>query len=350
MSKHYGDRDGLLLLSKNAIVNMVLSNRNYGKTWAFQKRAFRRAMKRGKKTIWLRMFDKEVKEASAKMYKSRDLLAYCGASLHSKQNPNGNIKKEGNTFYYRRRPSDPWRWFLQLFKLSDADAVRSADDVDVDTIVFDEFSKTPHKLKMYRGNVVNDFLDIWFSAKREHAVKCILIGNREAITNPFFTYFGIAPLRSSYEGIRTYREGSIAVQQINNVQKEDSDFGRKTRALLKGTSYGNYIYKNEYKGATGLKPRKTPANASIYVQLYINGFLLKISVLNGYFYVNGRVDKMKPIYCDVLPNKWRNERKLVKRNKRFFYAFVDALSDNRVYYDGDATREAIAPFYQWLGI
>ena len=50
-----------------------------------------------------------------------------------------------------------------MFALTDADAVRSADDVDVDTLIFDEFTKTPNKYKRYRGNMVNDFIDILFS-------------------------------------------------------------------------------------------------------------------------------------------------------------------------------------------
>ena len=56
--KHYGDKDGLRVLSYNAIITAILSNRNYGKTWTFKRRAFRRALKHGKKTIWLRLFKK----------------------------------------------------------------------------------------------------------------------------------------------------------------------------------------------------------------------------------------------------------------------------------------------------
>ena len=49
--ENYGDRQGLLLLSRNAVFNFVISNRNFGKTWAFKKRAFKRAIKKGKKSL-----------------------------------------------------------------------------------------------------------------------------------------------------------------------------------------------------------------------------------------------------------------------------------------------------------
>ena len=352
--KHYGDKDGLLVLSYNAILYAILSNRNFGKTWTFKKRAFKRALKHGKKTIWLRLFKKEVKEAINTFYTSKDLQKYCGISVYDKDtNKEGNFKQIGNTCYYRVKIKNKWtrwRWFLKTFALSDADAIRSADDVDVDTIVFDEFTKPPAKYKRYHGNIANDFIDILFSAKREHQVRCILIGNKESVNNPIFTYFGIKPLPNTWEGIKAFRQGSFVVQQINNKEETTSEYGAKMNALLNGTAYGNYIYKDAYKNESTFKGRKTPSSASIYCQLMINAQLIKISVNNGLFYVNTHVDTSKRIYCDTLQHKYKNELLLVKKQKRFFLALINALADNRVYYDNAISYEAIQPFYSWLTI
>lgn len=353
--KHYGDKDGLLVLSYNAIITAILSNRNYGKTWTFKRRAFRRALKHGKKTIWLRLFKKEVKEAISTFYTSKDLQKYCGISIYDKDtNKNGNLKQQGNTFYYRRKCKNGkwtrWQWFLKVFALSDADAMRSADDVDVDTIIFDEFTKPQQKYRRYIGNIANDFIDILFSSKREHQVRCILIGNKESINNPIFTYFNIKPMPSSWQGIKQFRQGSFVLQQINNKEETQSDYGQKMNNLLKGTAYGNYIYKDTYKTETGFKPRKMPANAVLYCQLYINGQALKIACYNGFYYVNMRIDNSRRIYCDILQHKYKRELLLVKKQKRFFTAFINALADNRVYYDNPMTYEAIQPFYVWLTI
>ena len=352
---HYGDKDGLHALSYNAIITAILSNRNYGKTWTFKKRAFRRALKHGKKTIWLRMFKKEVKEALDTFYTSKDLQKYCGISVYDKDtNKDGNLKQQGNTFYCRQRHKNGkwgrWFWFLKVFALSDADAVRSADDVDTDTLIFDEFTKTPNKYKRYRGNMVNDFIDILFSSKREHVVKCIIIGNKESYNNPFFTYFNIKPLPTSFEGIRAFRKGSFVVQQINNMEETQSDYGKKMQDLLDGTAYGNYIYNNAYKQDAGFKPRKTPATASLYCQLIFNGQAFKISVNNGFFYINNKLDVSKRIYCDVLPHKYAHELLLVKKQKRFFGGFINALADNRVFYESALVHEGMTAFYQWLSL
>lgn len=350
MIKHYSDGEGLRLLSYNAIFNFVQTNRNYGKTWTFKKRAFRRAMKHGKKTIWLRMFKEETKEAANTFFQSSDLRKYCGIELYDAETGKGNVKQEGKTFYYRRNEKSPWKWFIKIFTLSNPDAVRSADDVDVDTIVFDEYTKTQEKYRRYRGSIPNNFIDILFSAKREHEIKCVFLGNKEGFSNPFFLYFGITPPPSSWEGIKTYREGSIAIQQINNAAASEGDYNGKMAAALKGTSYGNYIYKSDYKAASGLKPRKMPATASLYVQLNIKRQSLKIAFLDGFYYVNRRIDESKPVYCDVLPHCYKKERLLVKRQRTFFYAFIDALARNAVFYDDELTHEAMQPFLQWLSV
>ena len=354
IKKHYGDSDGLKALSHNAIITTILSNRNYGKTWTFKKRAFKRAIKHGKKTIWLRLFKKEVKEALSTFYTSKDLQAYCGITIYDKDNePNGNLKHIGNTFYYRKKIKGKWtrwKWFLKVYALSDAGAVRSADDVDTDTIIFDEFTKPANQYKRYHGQIANDFIDILFSSKREHQVRCILIGNKESVNNPIFAYFHIMPLPSQYEGIKSFRNGSFIIQQINNQEETQSDYGKKMLDLLAGTAYGNYIYKSTYKNEMAFKSRKTPGNASLYCQLYINNQTLKISVLNGYFYINMRIDNTRRIYCDVLQHKYTHELLLVKRQKQYFNGFITALADNRVYYDNAVTQEAMQPFLQGLSI
>lgn len=347
---HYGDKDGLRVLSYGGVITAVLSNRTYGKTWTFKRRAFRRAMKRGKKTIWLRLFEKEKKQCVDTFYTSANLQKYCGVVPYDAKTKKGNLKQRGSTFYYRRNERSPWRWFLKVFALNDADAVRSADDVDVDFIVFDEFTKPPHKYRRFQGDIADAFNDILFSSKREHIVRCVLLGNKESYNNPIFSYFGIKPLPVDFEGIRTYRKGSFVVQQINNKPPDETDYDHQIKNLFNGTRYGRYIYESQYKTASGLKPRKTPATATLYVQLSINSIPLKISSQNGYYYVNERIDKTKRVYCDVLPHKYPNELLLVKRQKQFFISFINALADNRVYFDDEATYEAILPFLQWLGV
>lgn len=355
IKKHYGDSDGVKLLSySTGIIYAVVSNRNYGKTWTFKRRAVKRAIKHNKKTIWLRMFKKEMKETINTFFASFDLQKYCGISLYDKEyNKEGNIKQNGNTFYYRKKLKGKWtkwQWFLKVFSMNDVNTLRSADDVNIDTIIFDESAKTKKQLNYFKGDLVNDFIDIFFSLKREHEIKCILLGNKESINNPFYNYFNIKPPLPSFEGIRSYKNGSFILQQINNIEDESTPYNKRLSCLLENTSYGNYIYNSDYKGVNGVKTRKPPKDANLYVQLYINGVRLVILTLNGNYYISDKVLNSQPIYCDNLPYKYKNEKQLIKRHKQYFKGYINAVAMNHVYYKSMALYEAIQAFNTWLGI
>lgn len=345
MSAHY---NALPALSYNGVFTEIITNRNYGKTWAFKRRAWRRAVKHGKKTLWVRTFKKEAKEAAASFYSSTDLQDFCGIIPYDPETKTGNMKQVGNTFFYRK--GNKWVWFLKVCALSDTNALRSADDVNTDTIVYDEFTTTGERLRRYRGNIVNDFIDLFFSIKREHTVRCFMLGNKENVLNPFLTYFGVKPLPSTFEGIKVYRGGALVVQQINNRPAERTNYDTKVRALLNGTAYGRYIYEDAYKGAQTVKRAKPPRDAITYVQLDVEGYPLRVWVAGGTFYVTSKIDATQRVFTLTVYNKYKHEFLLVRRQKPYFVALVNALADSRVRYDSQQTYEAIQPFYKWLAV
>ena len=350
--KHYGDREGLRLLSYNAIFNEVVTRRNYGKTWTFKKRAVRRALKHGKKTLWLRLFQKEAKELTKSFFSSLDLQKYCGVSFYDpKLNPKGNIRREGKIYYIRKKPGAPWIDFIKIFALSDAGALRSCDDCDLDNIIFDEFTKQPEKYRLYKGNIATDLLDIYISAKREHPVKVFLLGNDESASNPINDYFKIKPLPRKFRGIKTFKKGTFAIQQILELDEEVKDaHERRVMDLLEGTTYGDYIYKGKTRNATGLKPRKTPPGASLYCQLVLNGLPVVFKVFQGNYYVSSGIDETQNVYAFQKLNQFQNERVLVKPQKRYFAGLVSALAYNAVYYETPQLYETALYFYKWLGV
>lgn len=345
MYKHF---DGFAVTSRNAIFNFINSNRTYGKTWLFKKRAFRRAIKHGYKTIWVRRFQKEAEETANKFFTSTDLQKFCGITMYDPVTKTGNCKQQGHTFYIKR--GNKWEWFLQVVALSASKRIRGVDDVKLDTIIFDEYRTTPEQYRRYHGNEVTDFIDIFFSVKREHKVRAFFLGNKESATDPYFTYFNIPSFPDTFEGIRTFREGSICVQFINNKQRNiDTEYDKKLSALFNGTSYGRYIYEGATKTNRSISIKHVPPDANIYIQLYIRSKYVRIMIKDGYFYVQLNCDKSRPVYCDCPVNLPRHNL-LTRRLKRFFTAIENALIDKRVYYESQESYEVILPFYSWLGI
>ena len=345
--RHTEFYEAFSILSRNAIINEILSNRNYGKTWLFKKRACKRAFKHGKKTIWLRTFENETKECIKSFFSSSDLREFCGIELYNSETKKGNVKRIGNTFYYRKNKT--WEWFIKIFSVSDVGDIRSSDDVKIDTLVYDECLLTEKRERRYVGNRIDDFCDIFFTLKRYHKLSVFLLGNREIYINPFHTYFKIPQIDLSKEQIRTFKNGSFAIQIINNEQPNKSDYDKKLRSLFNDTSYGNYIYEDETKNETKVKIGKPSSNASLYIQLSINGHELTILNDNGFFYVKDGIVNTRRVFVLKIVNKYQYECLLVNRHKNYLTSFKRAYEVNCVYYENASLHYKMMDFYRWLG-
>lgn len=346
----------LPLITYNAIFNFILGGRNIGKTWGFKRRTFKRALKKGKKTIWVRRTKQEANECAISFYESKDLQEYCGIKLYDKvSNPNGNVKINGRRIFIKR--DNRWIWFIRIIALSEWKVLRSADDVDCDTIIFDEFTTTPEKYALYRGNEAQDFIDLFISIMRKHEVKCFLLGNKESVSNPIMKYFKIPVIPLKWQGIKLFKNNTIAVQQINDEVKTGSAYEERVKLLLDGTQYGEYLTKAQYKNQPKIVLKKPPANAIGYAQLYWRGCHLKIwqdpnaKTSEIKIYVSNNNDVRDTILTDSWQRQFKKQIQLQKkRHREVFRLLEQCVSDNRVAYNTYNDYENIVPFYRWLGI
>lgn len=346
----------LRINSYNAIFNFITGGRNIGKTWGLKKRTTKRAQKKGKKAIWVRRTKSEAAECAATFFESKDLQKFCGVSLYDKTtNPDGNIKIVGRRIYIRRRGG--WTWFIRIIALCEYKTMRSADDVDCDTIIFDEFTTTPEKYALYRGNEAKDFIDLFISIMRQHEVKCFFSGNKESVSNPFFNYFKLPPIPLKYEGIRTFKKGTICLQQLNDIEKPKSTYQKKVDILLGGTDYGDYLTKGTYKNQPQILLRHPPARCEGYIQLYWNNQHIKImrdpaaTVDDPEIYITNRNDTQSTIFSDTNQRIFPKQKQLQRRAHRNMFRLLEqAVSDNRVAYNSYNDYENVIRFYKWLGI
>ena len=345
-NQYYGSQDGLSVLSRNAILTIVNSNRNYGKTWTFKRRAVRRYMKHGKKTLWLRVFKHEAREAVKKFFE-KGVLDYCGLQWYDKATGKGNLKQEGNVFLIKR--GHRWDSAIFVYALSDKESLRGADDAAIDTCILDEYAKTPSSFRRYRGNMVTDFFDIFISAKREHQVRLILLGNKEAYANPFLSYFGIVPPPAKFEGIKTYRDGTIAFQQINNKPREN-EYEKRLETMFKGTQYGTYLYEGDVKGSKKVKVKKKPSMAYLYCQVDYKDHTFSVYGCDGYYWFDRKIQTSQPVFTDCIADKYGvQQRRLVNKSKSLFNALSSAIQMGKVYFTNEALSEAVEPFMAFLG-
>ena len=350
--------DNRPLQSYNAIFNLSVTVRSKGKTWSHKIPACIRFLKHGYKVVWLRYFKKDVKEMMSKDFYSKKLIQKINEELNKNQSKikwnltRDNFKQDGKFVYFRKSKKDKWRWFIAVHCLSDEQALKSADDPDINRIVFDEYRLTPEKMSRYRGNPVTDFLSIWTTIKRNNDVKVFMLGNKESVSDPFLSYFGVQELDVKFQGIKTFKDGTLAVEQSNEVPDETrTDFDAKFQKLLSGTGYGEFLYNGEIRNVdkTRLKPK--PRNCSIYCCFDCGTPVTAFLDRFGNIYFEKGIDKSRTIGVDKLTDKYKrayviSSEDRVKRFMTLNYAF----KMNKVFYTDERAFEQGYKILRILGI
>lgn len=334
------------------IFYFVNTVRNIGKSWQLAYIAWRRAEQLGKKTILIRRFKNEAKEAAESLYASTDLIKYCKTLIpYDETTKKGNFKRRGSTFYIKRNKK--WVWFLKITNLAKFKNFRSAGDIDCDRIFFDEYTTTLKQYRLYKGNEVEEFIDMFISICREHPVKAIFCGNKESFYNPYFDYFHIPALPSNFEGLRQYRKGTVIVYQRNRGVKsqKQNQFLQALNTALKGTAYGDYMQNAAYKQSIKLNFTPPPKDVENYTQIKWRGKFIRFTQKDGIIYVDDKRQDQFFYMCDETDNTTPYQLQLIKsKDKPNFYKLIQAVADNRIKYSSEAIFNAVKPFFTWLGI
>lgn len=223
--------DNRRLLSYGAPLSMIEGDRKTAKSFEMWLTAFRGAKRRGAPLPWVRRTEREavsLLQSFGETSKFRKLEKMCHIEDFKTDGATGLIKKGGE-----------WLPAVKIIPLSGWTACRDSED-KAKLIFFDEAFTTPEKHRLFRGNEVEAFLDLWHSYKREPGdnVRALLTGNRESAVNIYLTYFGIEKKPPLLENrIFLLKDGAIAFEYRFNHEKE-----KKMDALLSGTRYGAFLH------------------------------------------------------------------------------------------------------------
>lgn len=332
-----------------AIFYFIDSVRNVGKSWSVARRTWRRAYKKGKKTIIVRLFKKEANRSAAQMYESKDLIEYCtGLEPYDAKTKKGNFKKNGRTCYIKR--GGRWVWFLQIVSLSEFKDCRSTDDINCDSIIFDEYTTTPTKYKHYHGNIAEDFFDLVVTTARQHYLRCIFCGNKESILNPFYTYLKLPPLHEQFEGIRYYKNNSIVRQQFNKECGKPNQFKKQLANALDGTPYGQYLFNAKTRTQTAVKYYQIPKDAHLYELFYVQNTPLKVLSTAEYFYITCKADLTQWCITDKLYPELQRATVYTADLKIKYGALVRGFVNNKVKFENGRAHEAAQVLTKMLKI
>lgn len=335
MKKQSTYYDNSRIWSYGCIWNFILTIRSRGKTFSFLSRAYRRGCKYGEKTLLVRRYKKEAETARGRLFNADFLKKY---NLNEK-----NFKTDGFKAYCKR--GNKWHCFFEITYLAMVKAWRGARESNIYTVVFDEFTTTPEKYKFYRGNEVEDFLDIVASVRGNHSIRVFFLGNKESVTNPYFTYFNIPIPEDEFEGIRRVR-ADYAVECWNTLaDAQKTTENERFMNSLKGTLYGDYLENGAYKrGITKIEP--LPARARLVFQF---DFTLPLSVyaLKGSYFVKSGINEDLLVFVDY-PRNYRKSRVLRAIDKPLFDTLANAYTFGRVKYCDKKAYEGFIPVTRFL--
>ena len=263
-----------------------------------------------------------------------------------------NFNQDGSFVYFRKDKKSKWTWFINVANLGDEQALKSADDPDTKRLIFDEYRIKPKRLAMYRGEPVTDFLSIWVSVKRNNHVKAFLLGNKEAISDPFKSFFGIDKIDVNFDGIKLLKNGTIAVEQINEEPDEiHDDFDAKFKELLKGTSYYDYLYKGQVRDTETSRFKTKPKGCMLYccfdfgtpVSAFIDKF--------GNVYFQRGIDKTRTIGVDAMTDKYKRAYVITAIDKNLrFKTLAWAFRLNQIWYADAKSYEQAMKILKTLNI
>lgn len=233
-------------LSHNALINMVLGPRGYGKTYGYKKLALKQFIDTGAQFVYLRRYQTELDLVKDTLF--NDII----------------IKGEFPDHDIQFSRGDVWRVNDEIagyaMALSRSNYYKSASFPRVKLIIFDEFIIDPSVNMHYLKGEVRHLLDLVETIVRmREDVKVILLANSITFYNPYTTYWNLSLPKNKHWTKAV--DGLVLLQLVGDAEfverKSNTLFGK----LTKDTDYGNYSVKNEFLLDSDTFVEKRPSDA-----------------------------------------------------------------------------------------
>ena len=219
------------ILSFNALINMIVTERGIGKTYGAAKCVVSDFIKNKNEFAYIRRYKSELKKAVPTFFQ---------ALTKENEFPNNKLYSKGNSFFCDDKE------FGYAMTLSTAQDLKSSNFSKVRTIIFDEFIIEEGQKKFYLQNEVFVFLNLIETiARMRENIRVLMLGNAGNLyTVPYFLFFDITiPYNSEY---KLFKDNTILLY-YKTQNSEYREAKKKTRfgKLIAGTSFEDYAVNNK---------------------------------------------------------------------------------------------------------
>lgn len=320
--------------SYNALLNIILTNRGYGKSYGITKQVIKKFLKKGEQFVYCRRYKTELNDFDKFFDAIRNDF------------PEHKFEIKGKVAYIDGKVCG------FAIPLSVSQKFKSVPFPFVTTIIFDEFIIDSNVIH-YLNNEVEVFLDLFETvARKRDNVRAYLLANNISEVNPYFIYFNIIPRKN--ERFTLARDGELVVDISTNDdfinEKKNTKFGK----LIKGTKYSDYSIDNKSLRDTDTFIEKIQLKNSVpicQVSLDSQSCMIWYSYTKNVYYCCNKIDGTAPEFalstndhnCNSYLNGGNTRFDILKEVTRYFNL-------GKVRFENQNVKQLMYSIFKKLGV
>ena len=323
------------IMSRNCMLNFILTNRGGGKTFGFKKKAIKNFLKDGSQFAYIRRYKSHLEDMPETFFDDDIVKLF----------PNHEFKASKKKCYIDGKVAG------FLFPLSTATSKKSNAYPRITLICFDEFIPESSSDR-YISNDEPLLLDsiVETIVRLRTNCKVICLANKVNIANQYFEHYGIYP--DFEDGIKVY-DGLIAVELNANTEFAEEKTKTQWGKIMMRTKYGRYsIYNESLRNDNAYILSKKPSNSKFMFSFYDGINEYGVWSFSNCFYVDKKFVNTSPLrYCFTKENLKNPYRLFASfKNSALFYSFKRSFHMGNVYFKDRYIKNGFYNICKYLGI
>lgn len=321
------------LLTYNAMINIIIGERGVGKSYSTKKHVVKKAIKTGRKFIYMRRYETELEL----MLTNGDDDPFFKDISKDKEFTGINFEIQNKIAYADGKEIG---YFVALSRQAH---YKSIPYNDVDYIIFDEVFIESNR---YLRNEVTQFLEFIETVGRLRDIKVFMLSNFISIANPYFMSFGLSLPYG--KDVKLFKDGTIAVCYIKNEKyravKRETKFGK----LVSGTSYERYAIDNEALNDSNSFIRKKSRGSYHMFNIVINSNSYGVwkDTNNQCLVVSTDFNKECPILLSFDFNSHTEKTTLARTRSPYFKSLITTYSRGQLFFERIDIKEQVLALIQ----
>lgn len=216
-------------LTHNALVNIIIGPRGYGKTYALKKRAIQNFINKGQQFVYLRRYQAELDLVKEGLF--NDIIV--------NNEFNGDIQFKEDCYFFDNALMG------YAIALSRANHYKSASFPWVSLIVFDEFIIDTSQNAHYLKNEVRKLLDFYETvARMREDVKVFLLANSLSFINPYTLYWDLK--KPTNGRVSKAQNNLVLLELVGDDEFKERKNNTRFGQLIKDTEYASMTVNNQF--------------------------------------------------------------------------------------------------------